>query len=342
MRSAGAAPWRRLREPAALLLATAAVLAAARGAFPAAAEKPAAPSVTISVARDLPDVPAYVGEPLALRITLSNHTPGPLMVPDWEHFAEEIELRVKVTDYPGENGEPEEASGFWEGGVFAKADFRALPPGDTVVVRSVVPMLPGKARVTAALHSPTDAYVALTDGKTLRFENGWTGHIYTSLMLDVPDEMSPEMRKRYDALGDQLKDPLVPAEQKGQLLEILAGEKHCFAARFLRQMCETLPAGAMRDAATWQLLKLAKVGTAYESIPLLLGWMLDAKTDQAIRVAVMEWAAKSLARKGRLPIADQASYTWPDALQKQARDGLQALTKDRNPYLAAKARELIR
>jgi len=60
--------------------------------------------LSVSVARDQPDAPVYAGEPVALRITLHNAAPGPMMLPDWEHFPV-IGLGAKITDYPGARGE---------------------------------------------------------------------------------------------------------------------------------------------------------------------------------------------------------------------------------------------
>jgi len=321
-------------------LVAAAVLALAR-AGGGAQEAPARPPLEVSAAREAPDAAAYVGEALALRIVLRNNTPAPLMVPNWDHFAGTVQAGVRITGYPGEHGEAEEAAGPWEGGPFQKSDFRALPPGETVVSRAVTPMLPGKALVTVGVHGPTDEWRSLADGKAYRLENGWTGHIYATLTADVLPTESPATKARCEEVRKRLADPLVPAEQKGRLLAIVGEEKHYFAARFLRETADALPSGPMKDAAIWQLVKLAKVGTAYESFPRLLEWMVQDKTDQDIRVAIMEWAAESLGARGRVRVADQAWYIWPEPLQKQAREDIERLTRDRNPYFAARARETL-
>jgi len=321
-----------------------AALLAGSAALAEEAAKPAAASqaVTISVALEQPDAAARAGEPLALRITLTNTTAKPLVVPDWDHFADELSIRVSITGYPGERGKQEEAAATWEGGPFQRGDFRELPPGKTVIARPVVPMLPGKARIAVGFHGPTDTYRALTDGKPVRQANAWVGHVYTSLEVNVPQEISPEMKKRYDEVRERLSDPLVPADQRGRLLVIVAEEKNYFAARFVAEQCLSLPAGPMRDAALWQLLKLAKVGTAYAWIDVLLGKMTDPNVEQSIREAILDWAADSLIQKGRLAIADQAAYEWPDNLLKQAHAEVKRVTEDRNPYLAAKAKELLK
>jgi hypothetical protein len=306
------------------------------------AAKPPAQAITISVAREQPEAPVYVGEPLALRITLTNTTAKPLTVPDWDHFADEISVRVTVTGYPGESGKQEEAAATWDGGVFQRSDFRDLPPGKTTIARSIVPMLPGKARITVGFHGPSDTYQALTDGKPVKQATAWVGHLYSSFEVDVPAEISPEMKKRFDELRERLADPLVPAEQKGRLLAGVADEKNFFAARFLAEQRLSLPPGPMRDAALWQLLKLAKLGASYKWIDLILEGMNDPNVEQTIRVAILEWTADALIQKARLSILDQAFYQWPDDLVKRARDQVKRAAEDRNPYLAAKAKELMK
>ena len=334
---------RRVGRPAAQsCVVVLAALLAGSAALAEDAARPASQALTISVARGQPEAPGYAGEPLALRITLTNTTAKPLTVPDWNHFADEVSIRVTITGYPGENGKQEEAAATWEGGPFQRGDFRQLAPGKTVIERTVVPMLPGKARITVGFHGPSDTYMALTDGKPVKQATAWVGHLYSSIEADVPAEMSPEMTKRFDEVRERLADPLMPAEQKGRLLAIMADEKNHFAARFIAEHRLSLPPGPMRDAALWQLLKLAKLGAAYKWIDLVLEGMNDPNVEQSIRVAILEWAADALAQKGRFPILDQAFYQWPDDLLKRGREQMKRATEDHNPYLAAKAKELLK
>ena len=209
------------------------LLLAAFGAAAVSADVPAAADrITISVACDQPKAPVRAGEPLAIRITLRSAAPKPLMVPNWDHFAEEMDVRVSIAGYPGEHGnEAAAAAAPWQGVPFQRGDFRELPPGETAVVRTVTPRLPGKARIAVAFESPSDTYLALTDGKPVRLENAWTGRITAAIDVDVPPQMSAEMKKRYDETRERLADPLVPGEQRGRLLAIVADEKHYFAAK---------------------------------------------------------------------------------------------------------------
>jgi hypothetical protein len=333
---------RVLQPNSTLCVVVLAALLSGGAALAGEAAKPPTPAqaITISVAREPPDAPARVGVPL--RITLTNTTAKPLTVPDWDHFADEVSVRVTVTGYPVEHGKQEEAAATWEGGVFQRSDFRDLPPGKTVIARTVVPMLPGKARITVGFHGPSDTYFALTDGKPVKQATAWVGHLYSSFEVDVPAEMSPEMKKRFDEVRERLADPLVPAEQRGRLLAGVAEEKNYFAVRFIAEQRLSLSPGPMRDAALWQLLKLARLGAAYKWLDLVLEGMTDPNVEQSIRVAILEWAADSLIQKGRLSILDQAFYQWPDDLLKRGREQLTRATEDRNPYLAAKAKELLK
>jgi hypothetical protein len=311
-------------------------------AAPAATEKPAAQPVTISAALEPPDTTAYVGEPVTVLVTMKNSTGKPLMILDWEHFESEVAVLAVVTGYPGEAGNTFKPENTWTMTDAMKGDYRQLPPGETVVRRSVTPMLPGKLNLAVTLISPADTWRAGTDGKERTWENGWKGRATAGLAVPVAAEMSADMKKRYDDVRRQLEDPLIPAEQKGRLLGIMGSEKHYFAARFLREFAEKQPAGPLRDAAVWQLAKLAKADTAYEAIPLLLRWMTDSGTKQEIRVSILDWAGAMLAGGATTFIADQAVYTWPEALQKQAREAIQKMTEDSNPYLASRAKDALR
>lgn len=335
----------------AMTLVAATFAAPAQAAAPATKTEPApapapADALAVSVARAAPEAALCPGEPVPLAITLENRTARPLMIPNWEFFAEMIEVRVRITGYPGASAADDAAApeppAAWKGRPFQHGDFRPLPPGKTVVARSVTPMLPGRAAVTVAVCGPSAEYRSLTDGRARIIDRGWTGRVEAGLAFDVPDAESAAMKDRYALCRERLVDPLVPTEQRGRLLAAVAAERHYLAARFLREQCDALPPGPMRDAAIGDLLALAKVGTGYEAIPLLLKAMGDASVAQRQRELLLAWAEESLARGGRQTIAEQAWYTWPEALRKDTLDQIERLTKDRNPYLAARAKEALR
>jgi len=297
--------------------------------------------LSVSVARERPDAPLCAGEPVALKITLHNSAPGPMMLPDWEHFPL-VDMKAKITDYPGARGEGQDTPSEWRGGPFQKSDFRQLPPGATDISRTVTPLLPGKMHLTVTVLSDANSYQSLTDGKTVRVDSAWTGRVHAHLAIDVPATPSAAMKARYDEYRERLADPLVPGEQKGWLMVKVAGEKHYFAAKFLRETAEALKPGPMRDAAIGCLTDLAKFGTGYEAIPMLVQAMNDQNVAQQTRENLLAWAADALAAKGRVHINDQAWYVWPEALRKSARDAIAGMTKDRNPYLGARAKDALR
>ena len=316
----------------------------------------------MTVARETAGAPLCPGEPVALRIVLHNATGGAVMIPDWEHFTEMVTVRVRLTNIPGLPGAPAEEPATpagWQGGPFQQRDFWPLPPGDTVILRSVTPMAPGTMHVAVQVDSPSDIYRSLIDAKDYRIEKAWKGRLAATLTADVPAAESPAMKARYDLARLRLGDPLVPADQKGRILAHVAWEKHTLAARFLREQCDAplptsritsphppqsrtaLPAGPMRDAAIGYLLDLAKSGPGYEHTAFLLAALNDPNVGQLARENLLTWVAETLAARGRATVGDQAQYVWPDALLKDARDQIGRLTKDRNPYFAAKARETL-
>jgi hypothetical protein len=315
----------------------------APSATPTAAAMP--PAVGMSVVLEHPETPAYVGEPLGLAVTLKNTSGKPLMILDWEHFGDELITGINYSSFPGAPDKlPNLGMASWAFNMTpVSTDYRELPPGETLIHRSLIPMLPGKALVGVRWHSPCNQWVSGTTGKIQTWDNGYTASAANFLpLMDISADPSPAMKKRFEDVQRKLEDPLVPAEQKGRMLAIMGDEQHYFAARFLREFAEKQPAGPMRDAAVWQLLRLAKVGTAYEAIPMLITRMADTVTVQDTRVAILDWATESLAGGATINIAGQAVYEWPEDLKKQARDAIQKMAADPNPYLASRAKDAVR
>ena len=100
--------------------------------------------------------------------------------------------------------------------------------------------------------------------------------------------------------------------------------------RFLSSVYAELSPGPLGHAALSQLVKLAQVGTAYESVPLILKAMVDPQVTQ-LSVGILDWAAQAMAAGGRTDVAGQATYTWSAESQKEGRAALERLTTDRNP-----------
>jgi len=331
-------------SPATAAAATATVTAPGVSA-PAVA---APPEITVTVSREAPTEPLYVGEPVTLKIVLHNGGSSPVLVPDWDHFADMVAATVRVSGTPGLGGGPAAAAGAppapapWTGAVFQKSDFRPLPPGDTAILRTFVPMLCGKADITVGVRAPSDSYLSLADGKTVRMADAWTGEAAASLTLNISDAESPALKAHLADVRAQLADRLVPADEKGRLLADVAAEQSYPATRFLRTVYDELPAGPLRDMTLGQILRLARVGTAYESVPALLKAMNDPKTNQQVRVGILDWTAEALAAGGKMNLADQGEYIWSADLQKDARAAVEQARSDRNPYLAARARDALR
>ena len=290
----------------------------------------------------------YVGKPLHLKVILHNTTDKPLLIQDWQKCPHVITLQMATKDYPGQSGGSWGPIGFgrtlvWRGGL------RSLPPGETVVERfitlagntvverSITPMIPGDVRIAVQVWCPANAL-----GETKEEKASWQGKTrgYTEVL--VSSEMSSEMAARFEMWKKKLNDPEATEEEQLKILADAAAEKHYFAAHFIRDACGTLPPGPVREAAIKHLVGLAKFGTAYESFPFLLEVMGDDKTPQETREDLLGWVGEILKDHGHKYLAGQAWHHYPEPLLKQAKDLVEQLAKDRNPYVAAKAREVLK
>jgi hypothetical protein len=335
-------PTATAQKPAATNAGIQPAAAASKTSADKAAATPPADRLTLAVALDPPAARVFPGEPLTVRITLHNATPGPLMVPDWDHFDPMIDVEVRISGYPEAGASADAAAPpVWTGVPFQKSDFRELPPGDTVITRTVTPLLPGKVHLAITVTGPSDTYAAPGTGRPVVLENAWIGHLAAALAVDAEASESPAATARYADVRARLADPAIAGDEKGRLLASIGDEKHYYAAQFLRSQCEALTPGTLRDSCLFQLLGLAKFGTAYDAVPLLLVTMSRSQADQQLRTAILDWTTEMLLQKGHQSIADQATYEWPEVLQKEARDEIVRLKSDRNPYLAARARDAL-
>jgi hypothetical protein len=290
--------------------------------------------------------PVHVGQEVTVRIILRNTTSGPLMVLDWEKYGlrgQEYILTFGVTieDYPGQGQESGVMKGVGRfGGPYLKTWFRALPPGETVVERSFTPMLPGTAHLRGGLECWTDKYGNWGEEPN-RWPNGWVGHAYGYATIKVASDLPAETRHRYDNYRRTLQDSAISPEEKLKILAEVAGEKHYFAARFIRETYDAAEPGRVKEAALRHLVDLAMFGTAYESFPLLVKVMEQDDAPQDIRLTLLGWIGKVLVR-GYQELAEQAFHRYPEPLQEEARQAIQRLAQDRNPFVAAKAQEVIK
>ena len=305
--------------------------------------KPIEASITIPADQE----PAHVGQEVTARIILRNTTSGPLMVLDWEKYGLRgqkyiLPFEVRINDYPGEGrGTRGMRGGGMISGPYLESWFRALPPGETVVERSFTPMLPGTAHLRGGLECWTDKYGNWGE-EPKRWPNGWVGYAYGHATVKVASDLPAETRQRYDKYRRTLQDPEAPAEEKLKALAQVAGEKHYFAARFVRETYDAAEPGRAKEAALRHLVDLAMFGTAYESFPLLVKVMEQDDAPQDIRLTLLGWIGEILVRQGYQRLAEQAIHQYPAPFQEEARQAIKSLAQDRNPFVAAKAQEVLK
>ncbi|MGB2614458.1 MAG: hypothetical protein WBD63_01090 [Phycisphaerae bacterium] len=278
----------------------------------------------------------YVGKPLHLKVILHNTTDKSLLIQDWEKCLHVINLRLDTKDYPGQSGGRWGPIGFgrprlWRGGL------RSLPPGETVVERSITPMIPGDLRIAVQVWCPANVL-----GETKEEKASWQGKAQDHMGVFISAEMSAEMKTRHEDCRAEIERPTVPVEKKLEILAAVAEEKHYFAARFIRETYDAAEPGRVKEAALRHLVDLAMFGTAYESFPLLVKVMEQDDAPQDIRLTLLGWIGEILARQGYQGLAEQAIHLYPAPLQEEARQAIQRLAQDRNPFVAAKAQEVLK
>jgi len=293
----------------------------------------------------------FVGRTLPVHVVVRNTTAGPLMVLDWEKLSppsrdQMVSLQIRVWDYPGQNrpqGGIGTTAGFFAS-TWTKDHYRALPPGETVIELSFTPMLPGRARIRGDFCNSHNIFwyeSAPREVEEGKWENGWVGRAFDTINVSVADRLSAEDQERYDGYRRTLQDPETSADEKLKTLAEVAGEKHYFAARFIRETYDDAEPGRVKEAALRHLVDLAMFGTAYESFPLLVKVMEQEDAPQDIRLTLLEWIGKVLAR-GYQELAEQAFHRYPEPLQEEARQAIKNLAQDRNPFVAAKAQEVLK
>jgi hypothetical protein len=329
-----------------LMAGVVAVLALAAGSWAAERVADADGHLKIALALDVPAGGVAVGDTLKASIEIENSTKAPLKVLDWDKWHDVLWLAVEVTGYPGEAGI---RVGHFRGmpwgrqlGSFRMKDYRELPPGKTVLPRDIVFMIPGKAVVDAGLLNDAH-YVREEDQARGRLlEDAWQGEIVSKKAVTVSGEMAAAMKARYEAAKKKLQASETSADERRKILAEVAAEKHYFAARFLREACESLPTGDTRDAAIGHLAELAKFGTAYESASYLAKVSRDESVSGKTRQIILEELGMLLEYKGSILLAGQADYQYPKPVLEEARAAVLSLSTGRDPYLAAQAREILK
>jgi len=290
--------------------------------------------VSVEVADTKPG--AVVGAPMRLKVILRNTTQKPLLVQDWEKSPHVIILALATKDIPGQSVGSWGPIGFSKPLVLPVAR-RPVPPGDTIAERSITPMIPGHLRIAVQVWCPAGPPDETSGEKAI-----WQGRARAALEIRIPADMPEDMKTRYADYQKRLNDSGLPLSDKMEILAKVAAEKHYFAARFIREACDTLSVGSLKDSAIEHLAKLARFGTAYESFPFLLNALSDDKTPVEARRVLLDWIAQVAEAGWYQRLGEQVSYSYPEPLRKQGLDALNRVSTGRDPYLAAKAADILK
>jgi hypothetical protein len=212
------------------------------------------------------------------------------------------------------------------------------------VVDSHVLLLPGKALLVVKFTSRRGIHLLHVgpDGKW----NGprwWSGTVLAEMPLVISEEIPPAMKQRYDDVRALLADPDKPNAEKLKGLAEAAGQKHLFAARFVREIWQSKANPAIKAAALEHMASLLELGTAYEALGDLLDVLADESAPAPIRrriLAVMPDLRLKHPNPG-LRIEDQGYYELPAALCDKAAQAIESVTKGRDPFLAVEARKVL-
>ncbi len=287
-----------------------------------------------------------VGEATTVRLVIRNTGPGPVRIVDWTRNPRTLELALRITDRPsvpaaaGASAEAPAVAARSTWAAPSKDWFLELAPGETVVERTLTPLVPGWAEASARLASTTELYRDAS-GDEVTLPGAWLGQASASVRLPVSGEMPDALKARYEAHRKRVTDPSVPVGERTRLLAEAAAGRHYFAARFVREVYQALAPGPVRAAALEHLVELATFGTAYEAMPVLVGAMTSGETPTETRLALVDWVAGVLARRGVQPVADQAVHVYAEPLRDQARSALRRLVFDGDAAVAARAREVV-
>jgi len=323
----------------AFLVAALAALGAAAATDPVTAREADPVGLTVTIASDRGRV--NVGEPMAVRIIITNREKAPVEVVDWEKNVQGLVTALRIEPVPGQPTRFPPAHrmpNLWAAP--AKDWFRTLPPGETVLDRSIVPLVPGWATVTVTFSSTTELYRD-PSGREQRVAGAWLGAVSGQARVEVSSEMPEAMKKQCEAIRRRATDPkLTDDDRIGAVAEAAAGKDY-FAARCVQELYQALAPGPVKQAALAQLAALAKFGTAYDAMPLLVEAMGSGATPQAVRLDLVAWVEAVLAASGRADVGDQAVHVYPEPLRTQARDVLRRMVADPDAEVAARARQVV-
>ncbi len=314
--------------------------------------------------------PWFVGDTVTFGATFRNASPHTIYLPDWEKddYRDEFSWPwiVYSRTIPGySSGDYAPPKPLASVGSIPKEDFRALPPKTqgTEQRHEFTLLLPGKSFVAVRYINGFTTYpttIGTGPGRykaagfaPVDFPDAWAGDIAAPpVEIDVTDEMSPEMKARFE-LGDvAIRDGNKPMKDRVAAMKKIADEKHYFAARFVAKVWKDGSDPAIKEAALGDVLELLEFGTAYQSLPDLLEMLKDDKAPATSRAKLMDLLAK-MGLHGKHPGFDinsqvytfnyfgQIYYELSPELLKHTMDAITTVANGRDPFLAAKAKAIL-
>ena len=294
----------------------------------------------------------HVGDKIKVGMILENLSDSAKLLPDSNsvRFLAQWYSNLQYETFPGKTGDlhfgpvgendltPDQGKE-----VFSPLAPKAKTPE---VVDTHVFLLPGKALLEVAFDSQRATRfisVSLADGTTSVVQGVWSGWTLAEMPLVISDEISPGMKQQYDRVRALLAAPDRPDQEKLKALAEVAGQKHLFAARFVREIWQGKASPAIKAAALEHMASLLELGTAYESLGDLLDVLADESAPAPIRrriLAVMPDLKLVYPNPG-LRVEDQGYYELPAALCDKAMQAIRAVSKGRDPFLAVEARKVL-
>ena len=228
---------------------------------------------------------------------------------------------------------------YYGDGIEAGNDLVEIRPGEITspVYMSIMPLIPGKGELSATFDSTRSVHFMNT--KRVSKLTEWDGRVYGELPFTVSNEISLEMKQRYDKAASDISDKSKTLKERQAFLRAIAEEKHYFAARFVWNVWKTSKEPAIQKAALGHVLDLLEFGTAFENLKEITEMLLDDSVSDQVRKRILDIYAKFDSHG--LTVGKQACYDFPKELGKQIIETLQKLEKGPDPYLAIKARNVL-
>ena len=291
----------------------------------------------------------FVGDKIQLVASLKNNLDRDLFVPDWEvpRVKDEVwTYQSKVFDFPGYVAGPGWGSG--RGSKVPILKFRKLEAGGTSasVSREFTLLLPGKMYVSARFKNRKVLCLKKINGEKKRvpYPGATKSNVFSGLTIEIDSEMSPEMSARYEKHLAIILDKTQAVETRLPILDKVAGEKHYFAVKFVRDIWTKADEGLLKGVALKHLVSLVEFGTAYEALPDLLEALEDESTSPPVRKQILDiFARMSLVDKqvSGLRIVGSGFYVLPNELHQRTLAVVKTIATGKDPQLAAKAKEIL-